>query len=103
MGQAEGERLMRGYRLGRTAHYVRQVVCPIRKRWNGTYCLHVRYDSIRHDKYVSYIKSTERCMLTKPESIVSIKISVVDPSQRRGWSHVVKGKWYANEEYKVEA
>ena len=42
-------------------------------------------------------------MLTKPESIVGIEITIIDPSQRRGLSHVVKGKWYANREYKVEA
>ena len=91
---------MRGYRLGSTANYIRSYACPVRKRWNGKYCLHIQYDSIRHDKEKSYAKMTERCMLTQPETIVGIKITVVNPNQRYGLAQsFIDGVW---KKYKVQ-
>ncbi len=94
---------MRGYRFGTTAHYVRRYSCPVRKRWNG-YCLHVQYDSIRHDSEKSYAKMTEKCMLTQPETIVGVKITVINPNQRYGRTQtVINGVWKKYKEQKCLA
>jgi len=85
---------MSKYRFGRTAHYIRREACSIRQRWTGDYCLHVEYNSVRHDKYKSYVKTTEKCMLTKPESIVGIKITTIEPNQRRGLKYYIENGAY---------
>lgn len=61
-----------------TAHYSFDTTCPVRKRWDRDYCMHAVYNTVRHETYYSYLKETTKCLLTKPNKTVAIKIETMD-------------------------